>query len=73
MCRNVNEYIRCFHEYQIPNLQIFSKNIFFYDLQLSKLGQKAWFGPMRNLFSSSTVLTEYTSWKKLVNQVGESI
>ena len=51
----------------------FFKEYSFYDFQLSKLGQKVWFGPMRNLFSSSTVLTEYTSWKKLVNQVGESI
>ena len=31
------------------------------------------FGPIRNLSSFSTVQTEKNSWKKFVNQIGESI
>ena len=35
--------------------------------------KKACFGPIKNLFSFSTIKTGKDSWKKLVNQIGASI
>ena len=57
-----NEFIGCFHQSQIPNLQFFLTNIYC-DFCFNWQTGKNCFGPIRSLFSFSTAQTEQSSWK----------
>ena len=71
----INEFIRWFHQFQIPNLRIlFNEYIFVINLfQLANWEKKLFFDQYEIWFFFSAAQAEKNSWTKLVNQIGETI